>query len=111
MMFAEYLKVFASDERFLVFAIGSLVVASAVIYFSIGTNFLTRLLLLSGGFFLAFSFVILAPLSSLALFSNLDQVSPVELYYNVGFFALGLGLFLKFRHVFQAPAIPAQRAQ
>lgn len=96
---ADYLSVFVSDERFLVFAGASLVLAFVLILFQKGEGRFTRLFLGSAAFLLFFSFVILAPLSALQVVSDSGGVDPVKFNYNFGFLALGIGLFLKFRNL------------
>lgn len=95
----DYLEVFASDERFLVFACSAVIIAVAVFIFLRGAGRATRLLLLSAAFLFVFAFVVLAPLSSLSVVEQTAMMSPVTLNYNFGFLALGLGLFAKFRHL------------
>lgn len=97
--FTDYLEVFASDERFVVFAGSSLIIALSVVCFLRGSGHATRLLLLSAAFLFVFAFTVLAPLSTLSQLEQASTVSPVTLNYNFGFLALGLGLFAKFRHL------------
>ena len=97
--FVEYLDVFASDERFLVFGLSSVVLAAALLFFLSGAGRFTRMLLLSAAFLLVFAFVVLAPLASISAVSGTATVNPVALNLNFGFLALGVGLFLKFRHL------------
>ena len=93
----DYLDLFASDERFFVFAFSSVVLAAALLFFLSGTSRVTRLFLLSAAFLMVFSFVVLAPLNALSAVHGTASVNPVALNLNFGFLALGVGLFLKFR--------------
>ena len=95
--FLDYLDVFASDERLLVFGLSSLVLAAALMFILSGAGRVTRILLVSAAFLMVFSFLVLAPLSALAAVSATPTVNPVALNFNFGFLALGVGLFLKFR--------------
>ncbi|MGJ8726586.1 MAG: hypothetical protein ACSHYB_18725 [Roseibacillus sp.] len=97
--FADYLDVFASDERFLVFASSSIVLAVAVMFFLSGAGRTTRMLLLSAAFLMVFSFVVLAPLTAISEVTPTASVNPVSLNFNFGFLALGAGMFLKFRNL------------
>lgn len=97
--FADYLDVFASDERFLVFASSSIVLAVALMFFLSGAGRTTRMLLLSAAFLIVFSFVVLAPLSAMSAVKSTASVNPVALNFNFGFLALGVGMFLKFRNL------------
>ena len=97
--FADYIEVFVSDERFLVFALASVVLSVALFFFLSGTGRFTRLFLLSAAALLLFAFVVVAPLSAMAATQETPVIDPVKLNYNFGFLALGLGLFLKFRHL------------
>lgn len=96
---ADYLEVFASDERFLVFASSSIVLATALLFFLPGACRFTRLLFFSAALLLMFAFVVVAPFSSLSLAQGTPELNPVSLNYNFGFLTLGLGLFLRFRHL------------
>lgn len=95
--FTDYLEVFGSDERFLVFAFSSVVIAVSLFFFFSGSGRTIRLLLASAAFLLVFAFVVLAPLNAIEVVKGSQQVNPVSLNLNFGFLALGLGLFLKFR--------------
>lgn len=87
---------FVSDERFLVFASSSVVLALAIFFFVSGSGRFTRLLLLSAAFLLVFAFVVVAPMHSISATAGSSEVNPVNSNLNFGFLALGLGLFFKF---------------
>jgi len=93
----SFFEVFGTDERFLIFALGSLVLAVALFSMTKGASRATQLLLGSGALLIVLAFVILAPLNALNLLGSQAQVSPVALNFNFGFLALGLGLLFKFR--------------
>lgn len=103
-IFADYLDVFGSDERFLVFASSSIVLALSLCFFLAGSSRVTRILLWSAAFLLVFAFVVVAPLSAIEVARGSETVNPVALNFNFGFLALGLGLFLKFRKAATAPS-------
>lgn len=96
-VFADCLEVFGSDERFLVFASSSVVIATALFFFVSDACRATRLLLGSAAFLLIFAFVVVAPLNAIEVAQGSPEMNPVSLNFNFGFLALGLGLFLKFR--------------
>lgn len=91
-----YFEVFKADERFIVFALGSLVLALALIPLMRREDFATSVLLASAAVLLVFAFVVLAPLSYLSLVEHSRELSPVTLNFNFGFLALGGGLAFKF---------------
>lgn len=91
-----YLDVFKSDERFIVFALGSLMLTFALIPLMRRESFATTVLLSSAALLLVFAFVVLAPLSSLSMVETTAALSPVTLNFNFGFLVLGAGLALKF---------------
>ena len=95
----NYLDVLASDERFVVFGLSSLVLAAALFFFLPGAGRATRMFLLSAAFLMVFALVVLAPLSYLAAVTGSPTVNPVALNFNFGLLALGVGVFLKFRHL------------
>lgn len=96
---ADYLEVLGSDERFLVFALSSIILATVLLFFVRNACRVTRLLLFCAAFLIVFAYVVLAPLTSLSLVEQSAEISPVSLNLNFGFLALGLGLFLKFRNL------------
>lgn len=98
-IFIDYLEVFVSDERFVVFASSSIVLALALFLFAPNSTGVARLLLCSAAFLLMFAFVVVAPLSAIDVVRGTKEMNPVALNFNFGFLALGLGLFLKFRRL------------
>lgn len=95
----DFLGVFGSDERFLVFALSSLVLTLSLIPLMRNAHGGVRLLMGSGAFLIVFAFVVLAPMSSLNWLPAQSDINPVGLNFNFGFLALGLGLVFKFRNL------------
>lgn len=91
-----YFEVFKTDERFIVFALASLVLTLALIPLMRRESFAITILLASAAVLFVFAFVILAPLSYLSIVENTPSLSPVTLNFNFGFLALGVGLAFKF---------------
>ena len=98
-VFTDYLEVLVSDERFLVFASSSVVIALALLFFVSDASRFTKLLLCSAAFLLVFAFVVVAPMQAISAVEPISGVNPVSLNFNFGLLTLGLGLYFKFRRL------------